>query len=483
MAKEIHTQSKNGRAHGKVNCLLYTGLVLASLNLGLVNGTAKKASAATTAPDVATTSSSAANKSSTQTLRFSTSSSTSQTSQTSHTGTSSSSAEDTSDTSTSSSEATGTSTAENVATDTATSGSTATKAEDTSDGSSDTADVSSTDQTLNDEATQDISAVNADIEVSTDNAADTPQSADFYGSTDSLTPDNLGSDFVFKKVRNKASLSETVTADKTVTLRHAAAEGVFRTPFDDAEIMVAHVGNKVSEVDSDFHEDGGFSAEIGSNKILVTLGIGTKNQSFTLNSGRSKQVQLGESKYIFSNKNGVFEAIKIKKGQLDSFHLDKDGTYKFSKITYANAGVKFDFILFDAISEKKLSGNWTKAQLEKELRRTLASIGAYSTIGATLEARIDAYTFSKTNFGIQSTSYNRSSTDGDYGAADSHAVGKDTRVNKRTSTATAIASTSKNTLPLTNENSRSNRTSVLLGLAGLLGALVSFGKYFRRHEK
>jgi len=86
-------------------------------------------------------------------------------------------------------------------------------------------------------------------------------------------------------------------------------------------------------------------------------------------------------------------------------------------------------------------------------------------------------------FGIQSTSYNRSSTDGDYGAADSHAVGKDTRVNKRTSTATAIASTSKNTLPLTNENSRSNRTSVLLGLAGLLGALVSFGKYFRRHEK
>ncbi|WP_395390520.1 MULTISPECIES: MucBP domain-containing protein [Levilactobacillus] len=209
MTKEIHSQSKNRsrntRLHKKSNYLLYTGLVLASLNIGLINGPSKKASADTTSTDVATTSGSSANESSTQTLRPSTSSSIGQDNQNNGSNTTRSVTEDTYNTDTSSPSETEDPTADNTASTDMEANETA-NSDNTSNSSSNTSDTSSTDTDSNDDTAQDKNAVKSDI--SATNADNTTGTADSdYSSGTSLsenpktvtpsTGDKLDSKYVF----------------------------------------------------------------------------------------------------------------------------------------------------------------------------------------------------------------------------------------------------------------------------------------------
>lgn len=72
MHPKIHTRSTNrpntSHVHSKTKYLLFAGLLLTSLNVGLSNESSAKASADTTTPDVSTTSNSSTSESSTQPL-------------------------------------------------------------------------------------------------------------------------------------------------------------------------------------------------------------------------------------------------------------------------------------------------------------------------------------------------------------------------------------------------------------------------------
>ncbi|WP_261810738.1 MucBP domain-containing protein [Levilactobacillus humaensis] len=72
MNQDLHNRSKNRpnntHVHNKIKDLLFAGVVLTSLNVGLLNGPSKKASADTSSPNISASSSSLTRKPSTQTL-------------------------------------------------------------------------------------------------------------------------------------------------------------------------------------------------------------------------------------------------------------------------------------------------------------------------------------------------------------------------------------------------------------------------------
>lgn len=161
MLKDIHSQFKKRHGLKRSKYLLFTGLVLTSLNIGLVNSPSENASADTVPPDVSTASGSSTNSSTTQTLKSSTDLPTDQTSGTSSTNASN---DDTPDT-----DSLGTN-ASNSGEDTTNSNSASMLTPSSSDtnttGTSDTTQ-NGTDNSDNIPAKSGISAVSADITTGT----------------------------------------------------------------------------------------------------------------------------------------------------------------------------------------------------------------------------------------------------------------------------------------------------------------------------